>query len=670
MRILTLLLGLAAFPALAQDRPGDDYRHGRVFHVEPGVVLQRATETGAEEAVVNIPFLPGDRVWTDAAGRADFQFPDGTRLRLDSRAKIDYAAHDEGRGERIVIRLWSGSLFLHVRGAGRAAYEVETPGGLVEALEAGVYRVDVDAGETRLTVLEGEATLDTGEKRVRVEAGERTYAVRGEGAPEPPAPFEEPPDEFALWDRERDRREAWAAGSRRYLPDELDAYAPELETNGTWYYETQAGYVWRPYVTAGWQPYTNGRWCWTSYGWTWVPAEPWGWAPSHYGRWGHSLSLGWYWIPGRTWGPAWVSWAHGGGYVGWCPLGYRDRPVHHPRVKGHAVPRGSMGRDSWTYVRREALASRDLARRRTELSPEALGGLRVAESPSLRPTRDLSGLAEIGPTAPRAARRRPTPGDTVPELRRDNQTEVGVAPRTPSGRSRAGSEAAYDRRQTTGDAGPRAVARPGSAAPGAERDRPADVRAPRGRARVADEPVGAAAPADAPRAASPRRSTPRSSVAERPPRSERSDDPERDVLHRLFQPLSGSRTPSGGERQDAERARPRSGQRPRPEGSARPSGGSWRSSEDRPRPSSSGASPRAAPRSASPRSEPRSVSPRSEPRSVSPRSEQRAPRSEPRSPRAEAGGRSGGASPRASSPRPAPSSPRSGASARPRRERE
>ena len=57
------LLSLAV-PALAQD----DYRHGRIRYLEPGVTLQRATETGAEEAVVNLPFLPGDRVWTDANG--------------------------------------------------------------------------------------------------------------------------------------------------------------------------------------------------------------------------------------------------------------------------------------------------------------------------------------------------------------------------------------------------------------------------------------------------------------------------------------------------------------------------------------------------------------------------------------------------------------------------
>ena len=120
---------------------------------------------------------------------------------------------------------------------------------------------------------------------------------------------------------------AWAANSSRYLPEELESYAPEFDTHGSWVYEQPVGYVWQPRVAAGWAPYTNGRWTWTSYGWTWVPYETWGWAPHHYGRWGFSVSLGWYWAPGTVWGAGWVSWGIGGGYVGWCALGPWNRPV-------------------------------------------------------------------------------------------------------------------------------------------------------------------------------------------------------------------------------------------------------------------------------------------------------------------------------------------------------
>ena len=108
--VLTVF-ALTASPAVF----AQSYQHGRVRYVEEGVSIQRATETGSEEATVNLPFLPGDRVWTDAGGRAEFQFAGGSLLRLDSASKLDYLNHDDGRDERIVLRLWSGAFFLHLR---------------------------------------------------------------------------------------------------------------------------------------------------------------------------------------------------------------------------------------------------------------------------------------------------------------------------------------------------------------------------------------------------------------------------------------------------------------------------------------------------------------------------------------------------------------------------
>src|SRR5207245_2101186 len=62
-RLCVLTVLVAALPLSAS---AESYRHGRIRHVEEGVSIQRGTETGSEEAVANLPFLPGDRVWTDA----------------------------------------------------------------------------------------------------------------------------------------------------------------------------------------------------------------------------------------------------------------------------------------------------------------------------------------------------------------------------------------------------------------------------------------------------------------------------------------------------------------------------------------------------------------------------------------------------------------------------
>jgi hypothetical protein len=518
-RAFILILSSAAAVAAQED-----YRHGRIRDVEAKVSLQREAEPGAEEAYPNSPFLPGDRVWTDARGRAEFQFPDGAILRLDSRGKLDYLTHD-ARGEKVTLKLWSGGLYLRTLGErGGAAIEIETPAGFVEAFDRGTYRIDVDAGETRLSVYEGEAVLDGGGRRVAVDAGERSYLRRGE-EPERPQSFDRrQEDEFAAWDRERQRRETFVDGGRRYLPQELDAYSGELEANGAWRYEASVGYVWQPYVEVGWRPYTRGRWSWTSYGWTWVPSERWGWAPSHYGRWGQSALFGWYWIPGRSWGPAWVSWASGGDYVGWCPLGWRDRPVHGwGGTSGVAVARGPS---AWSFVRRGDMSARDLSRRRVDGGVADLQQVRVVESPRARPSRDLLDFSVADSTGPRAvprgARIGPTPGDTVPELRDDPMFLPPPPVSRPKYDERDGSATRGAERRSSREA-------PTSNRPQSGEARATDVRSPR--PRTAPVPGSAETNAEA-RRTEPRRADPTRGATP----TDRNADHE--VLGRFFRPLS------------------------------------------------------------------------------------------------------------------------------------
>ncbi len=251
LTILAVLFGTATAVASAED----SYDHGRVLSVEPAVTLQRATEPAAEEAFANLPLLPGDRVWTDGAGRAELQFADGTVLRLDSASKLDYAAHEDG--DRVVLRLWSGGLYLHNRdGRGYPDFAIETPGGVVEARVRGVYRVDAARGETRLSVYEGEAAL-LADHEVRVQAGERAYARQGEPASDAFGFDRAELDDFDRWDADHEGRQAYASSRREYLPEVVAPYAGELDNYGAWYYQTEIGHVWRPYVAAGWRPYND-----------------------------------------------------------------------------------------------------------------------------------------------------------------------------------------------------------------------------------------------------------------------------------------------------------------------------------------------------------------------------------------------------------------------------
>ncbi len=632
--------GFGATSAAAQD----EYRHGHIRQVEAGVTLQRATEASAEEAIPNLPFLPGDRVWTDAGGRVEFQFPEGTAVRLDRGSKLDYSDHDESRDERVVLRLWSGGLILRARAPESAIFEIETPGGLVEAMGPSVVRIDVEGGQTQLSVYDGEATLDTGRERVRLAEGERTWARWGDG-PAEPAPFDRyAQDDFGLWDGDLESREAWAANSRRYLPHELEPYAPQFDAHGTWAYEEPVGYVWQPRVTVGWTPYSNGRWIWTSYGWNWVPYEPWGWAPHHYGRWGFSASLGWYWSPGTVWSGGWVSWGIGNGYVGWCALGRHNRPVYpwrhdrgwsgHSRPRGHAVPRGSIGHErAWSVVRSGDLG-RGGAHRRVD--PGSVGALRVADSISERPDRSARAFTRAV-AVPRAAQARPRPGTASRAARGASPVPMGstagASVRSRAGTS-AGAPAAGRSGSATGTRSGGALARPRAGSP-AERGAAPSTR------RGDPSWVGSSR-------------SPRSGSVARPAPSTRTPD---------------SRSPSSTSRSSGVSGRPRTST-PRSSGvSSRPSTSIPRSSGVSSRPSTS------TPRSSGVSSRPRTSTPRSS--GVSSRSNTSAPRSSGVSsrPRTSAPRSSGVSSrPRTSAPRssgvssrPRTSAPRSsGVSSRPR----
>ena len=408
----------------------DDYSQGRVLSVEPGVTVQRATEGEAEEATPNLPFLPGDRVWTDHAGRAEFQFGDGSVVRLGSGSKLDYA---DGGGDRVILRLWSGAMYLHARdGRGHPDFAVEAPSAVVEVHARGVYRIDAGAGETRLSVYEGEATL-AGEREVRVGAGEQVAARQGEEIADPQAFDRASLDDFDRWAADHEDRPVYAAGQRAYLPEVVSAYAGELDSYGAWYYESEIGHVWRPYVASGWRPYFDGRWAWTPFGWTWVAAEPWGWAPFHFGRWGYTPMLGWYWIPDSVWGPGWVSWAYAGDYVGWCPLGYRDKPIlFGGRRTDRAVARGTQAAadQPWVYVRRADFSARDLARMVQQTIP-AGEEMHALLQPHARPDRNLhAALGSAEPhTGSQGAKARPGHGDGASEPRADTATSLPTARR-------------------------------------------------------------------------------------------------------------------------------------------------------------------------------------------------------------------------------------------------
>src|SRR5581483_7332346 len=310
--------------ARAEDQFGVAAPPAHVAVVDGVATLER--EDQRQTAAPGMPYLPGDRIRTER-GRVEVLFPDGSALDVDESSSVDL--QDVGLlrviGGRVLLTVAGGSGSLATR------YQIETPSGSAAVDGPGEYRVAVTSGisgpQTELAVLRGSAALTTPLGSQPLRAGERSLAALY-GAPSYPQLFNAARlDAFDRWASAQREWRLGSSASAQYLPPDLQMYGGTLDRYGSWAYEASYGNVWYPTVSPGWRPYYDGYFDpLPRFGWTWIGTSVWAWPTHHYGRWGYAHSR-WFWIPGHQWAPAWVHWGAAPGYVGWCPLGFDNRPV-------------------------------------------------------------------------------------------------------------------------------------------------------------------------------------------------------------------------------------------------------------------------------------------------------------------------------------------------------
>jgi len=347
-------VGAAMTPAaLAQpdeaDPPG---RVGRIADLV-GTVWQYTPETGDWVAAVrNRPLTTGDRLSTDAGGRAEVRIG-STTVRLDSGSEIEVQRLDD---ERMAFRLHNGSAAVRLRNREAAAeFELETDEGRFTVQRPGRFRFDREDATSHVTVDSGQALYEGPRNAVSVYSRQRAEVWIDADDKAQYSLTEPRRDEFATWVADRDRSDDRSV-SARYVSPEMTG-VEDLDRHGRWEQSDDYGPLWYPrVVVAGWAPYSTGHWAWVRpWGWTWVDDAPWGFAPFHYGRWVWHRSR-WGWAPGTyvarpVYAPALVAWVGGpslsvsvnigGGFagpaVGWFPLGPREVYVPGYRVSPRYV---------------------------------------------------------------------------------------------------------------------------------------------------------------------------------------------------------------------------------------------------------------------------------------------------------------------------------------------
>lgn len=309
-----------------------------------GDVVVLTGDTGGDwvAASINMPLMPGDRLWVPEGGRAEIQFISGTYLRADSNTEVDITSLGKDNQESIIqVAVPQGRTYIKYRGSSLrdSVFQVDTP--LVSVMSYGSSKFAVDVyenGYTEVSALDGSVYVEDRHGNTKISegnmlsVGEDNYAELSSLRPK---------DDWIRWNSSMDSRLA-RAGSSRYLPPELGVYGIDFDDYGRWNYVSNYGYVWTPTViVTNWAPYRSGRWVWLNGDYVWISYEPWGWAPYHYGRWAFRVGIGWFWVPPAVnavvWAPGLVAWIYTPTYISWVPLAPGEIYYGHGYYGSHSV---------------------------------------------------------------------------------------------------------------------------------------------------------------------------------------------------------------------------------------------------------------------------------------------------------------------------------------------
>lgn len=302
-------------PATADKGP---VRLARISYMKGPVAWRPASDKPWSSAGINLPIRQGSTIWVKPSSRCELQFDDGSVVRLGGGAVCTLQnLYSDDRGEFTECTLNDGLATFNLRNK-VSVYQVDTPLSAVKACGPANLRIGV--GKTvEVACRKGDVDIEGKQGQAQLRSNQMCDIANTNDPYDVQAiPSEDP------WDHFNDNRDVIAYHHNRYVPQDIDLVAGDLDSYGTWHDDSRYGHVWAPRVhEAGWRPYHHGHWVWVSpWGWTWVGDEDWGWAPYHYGTWVDE-PYGWAWVPGpavQYWSPAVVDFVATDPYYGWAPL--------------------------------------------------------------------------------------------------------------------------------------------------------------------------------------------------------------------------------------------------------------------------------------------------------------------------------------------------------------
>ncbi len=338
LMLMTTSFGWAQTPLRSGDS-GEGVLVGRIAHIEGQLLRYVPEEKDWVATVKDAPFGLEDSLYSEAKARAELIMPNGARTRIGGNTQIQLITL---RMDVTEIDVASGVARLYNRSTS-GVIKTTSPFGYVVAPAGTIFDLYVGDQSLEIICLKGKVDfiLNRDQSRYEVIAGSASVVSDGQQVTSGQGNVDADWDD---WNAERDRfwlqRTEVKGDSMQYLPPALYDESYSLDENGRWervYYEGGYRTFWRPItVSAGWAPFTVGRWT-VYYGDNcWVPYEPFGYVTHHYGNWVFVDSSNcWYWAPPVVsvgvnvgpflaipfgWYPGRVGWIHSRSHIGWIPL--------------------------------------------------------------------------------------------------------------------------------------------------------------------------------------------------------------------------------------------------------------------------------------------------------------------------------------------------------------
>ncbi len=316
---LMVLLALVVFTGDAY-ASGAESIYGHISYIEGKPLVTRADQT-QDEAVVNLPIAPGDIISTGPKARCEFQFDNGTVMRLDKNSKLKIvtilAKTLTSKWKVTTLKLLEGKLYSLNQSYNQERFQVLTPHAAV----------DLKRGSTSTIQLKDDATLLFSDRgKFRFMYGDKDKGLHTENIGKGDGFMVSAKQEIKKTTRRDIDFRAWNTYINKNFkelhygisklpkkiykfPKGIVEWAEKWSTMfGDWVYDELLGYVWKPAnrnFAYSARPFIHAKYVNVNNEMFLVPTQPWGWAPAHLGTWVW-MDWGWTWVPGSAFNPGLV----------------------------------------------------------------------------------------------------------------------------------------------------------------------------------------------------------------------------------------------------------------------------------------------------------------------------------------------------------------------------